>query len=219
MIVICIYGWGDTLKVLGIDEAGRGCVLGALVIGAFLADADTDQKLVDAGAADSKKLSVKRRLKARTALNEVGQGFVVEISAKAIDNGNLNTLEEEAIVALVVAHRPDQVIVDALGHPSTLPKVVARLDAAVRAAGMVVQWKMEPKADQNYPVVGAASIFAKTHRDEALEKLKEAYGDFGSGYPSDPKTRSWLASIAKKGDDWPFFVRTRWGTVRDLIVD
>jgi ribonuclease HII len=208
--------WGELLKVLGIDEAGRGCVLGALVIGAFLAEVDSEAILIAAGAADSKKLSAKRRIAARAALVGVGEGFTVEISAKQIDNGNLNTLEEEAIVALVVAHRPDQVIVDALGHPSTLPKVVARLDAAVRAAGVVVAWKMEPKADQNYPVVGAASIFAKTTRDGALEQLKATHGDFGSGYPSDPKTRNWLAEIAKEGGEWPFFVRTRWGTVRDL---
>ena len=184
------------MKVLGIDEAGRGCVLGALVIGAFLAEVGSDDALTAAGAADSKKLSAKRRYAARTTLAAVGAGYTVEISAKQIDSGNLNELEEAAIVALVVAHRPDQVIVDALGHPSTLPKVVARLDAAVRAEGVITQWIMEPKADQKYPVVGAASIFAKTTRDGALEALKSTYGDFGSGYPSGPKTRGWLKAIA-----------------------
>jgi len=102
--------------------------------------------------------------------------------------------------------------IDALGHPRTIPATVARIvaRAGFSPPGGVV---CEPKADGTYPVVGAASIFAKTTRDERLEALKAAWGDFGSGYPSDPATKAWLAAHAKTGKPWPDFVRTRWETI------
>ncbi len=200
------------MRVLGIDEAGRGCVLGPLCIGAFLAvDAD-DEVLLANGATDSKKLSAKRRDAARLALDALGTWEVVRIEPSAIDAGNLNALEEQAIVALVRKYAPDKVIVDALGHPATIPRTIARLAAQCPPA----EWLMEPKADGTYPVVGAASIFAKTTRDAALQAVKDEHGDLGSGYPSDPKTRGWLAEWHRAGKEWPSFVRTRWGTVRDL---
>jgi len=201
------------VRILGIDEAGRGCVLGDLVIGGFLVEAEGSDGLQAAGADDSKKLSAAKRLKVRTALTELGVADIRRITPTQIDAGNLNTLEEEVIVDLVRTHRPDRVIVDALGPPSSLGRVVARLQ---HAAGVPAEWLMEPKADANHPPVGAASIFAKTTRDERLDALKEEFGDFGSGYPSDPKTRTWLLEWARSRRAWPSFVRTRWQTVRDL---
>lgn len=200
--------------ILGIDEAGRGCVFGDLVVGAFFVESPVDDALREAGAADSKKLSVKRRLAAREALAAHGTGVVHCITPHAIDHGNLNTLEEDAILALVRRFQPAHVYMDALGHPRTLPKLLARLQAAIGPDGPT--WTIEPKADATYAVVGAASIFAKTHRDEALEELKQTYGTLGSGYPSDPKTRSWLTEHARTREPWPPFVRTRWQTVQDL---
>jgi len=203
--------------ILGIDEAGRGCVLGPLVVGAFVIPPDrTDEALKAAGATDSKKISPKKRLAARDALRSLGQPDVRAISAKAIDANNLNSLEEDAIIDLVRTWRPALVIMDALGHPRTLPALEERLRRAVSAYDLQPQWKIEPKADWNYPVVGAASIFAKTHRDETLHSLFAQYGPLGSGYPSDPKTRSWLKAWLDSGRDWPPFVRTRWGTIQDL---
>ena len=201
------------MRVLGIDEAGRGCVLGPLVIGGFVWEGDGEVRLREAGAADSKRLSPKRRLEARDRLMGLGQGEVREVSATQIDGGNLNHLEEEVIVSLVKEVRPQRVMVDALGHPSTVGRTIARLRAEV---GLACEWVMEPKADATYAVVGAASIFAKTHRDARLDALREAYGILGSGYPSDPKTRSWLAAWGASGEPWPDFVRTRWGTIEAI---
>lgn len=202
------------MKVLGIDEAGRGCVLGDLVVAGFFVASLDDDALRAAGAADSKRLSPKRRRAARASLGALGQADVRCIPPSAIDQGNLNALEEEAIVALIERWQPDRVYIDALGHPSTLPATMARLRAAVGRPDL--ELVIEPKADHTYPVVGAASIFAKTHRDEALEALEAEHGPLGSGYPSDPKTRGWLAAWADGRAPWPPFVRTRWGTVRDL---
>lgn len=200
---------------MGVDEAGRGCVLGALYIGAFIVDEGvTDADLHAAGADDSKRLSQKQRIQIRKALLPLGYGEVRFVTAEQIDKGNMNTLEEEVIAALVRKWRPDEVYVDALGHPATLPKVVARL--ARQVAPLTPKWVMEPKADQTYPIVGAASILAKTERDEALDNIRERYGAFGSGYPSDPATKRWLESWSRAGKEWPDFVRTRWGTITEL---
>lgn len=207
------------MRVLGIDEAGRGCVLGNLVVGAFFAVDPDDEVLRAAGADDSKRLSAKKRWAAREALQAHGELTVVEITPASIDRENLNRLEEQAILTLVERFRPDALYVDALGHPNAMPAVIERLQATLdrRTGGTVrPRWTMEPKADRTYPVVGAASIIAKTTRDAALEAFCDHHGPLGSGYPSDPKTRSWLLQHARSGLPWPPFVRTRWQTVQDL---
>lgn len=200
------------MRILGIDEAGRGCVLGPLVVAAFCTERD-EKELRDAGADDSKRLTAKKRDKVRAALTPLGEHAMVAITPAQIDGGNLNTLEEEAIVHLVRTFRPDEVRIDALGPPAGIPRVIARLQAEL---DFTPTWVMEPKADHTYPVVGAASIFAKTTRDAALQAAKDTHGDLGSGYPSDPKTRAWLTAWAKSREPWPDFVRTRWETVRTL---
>lgn len=68
----------------------------------------------------------------------------------------------------------------------------------------------EHKADRNYPIVSAASIIAKVERDEEIAELKEKYGDFGCGYPTDPKTLSFLRQCLKKFEEYPDFVRKSW---------
>ncbi len=203
------------MRVLGIDEAGRGCVLGDLVIAAFVADDPDDEVLRAAGAADSKALSPKRRVEARTRLSELGLVRVDRVTPRQIDRANLNHLEEAVIVELVAHYRPDVVKLDALGHPATLPALRARLQAALPRR-LRPRWTIEPKADATYPVVGAASIFAKTLRDEALAEIAATYGELGSGYPGDPRTKAWLAGWAATGAPWPPFVRTRWATITAL---
>lgn len=203
------------MRVLGLDEAGRGCVLGDLVIAGFVAEDPNDEALREAGAADSKALSAKRRAAARSRLEDLGQAILRRITPEQIDAGNLNTLEEAAIVEIVTEIRPDVVLLDALGHPRTLPALKARLQRQM-PEGLSPSWTIEPKADATYPMVGAASIFAKTVRDEALLALVDTFGELGSGYPSDPKTKAWLTAWARTGAPWPHFVRTRWATITEL---
>ncbi|MBX2796621.1 MAG: ribonuclease HII [Myxococcales bacterium] len=203
------------MKILGIDEAGRGCVLGDLVIAGFLVSSPCDDTLRGAGADDSKAMSATKRLEARERLRPLGEVTLHHVTAEQIDQANLNGLEEAAIVQMVTACRPDVVFLDALGHPSTLPALKRRLQAAL-PEDLEPDWTIEPKADATYPVVGAASIFAKTVRDEALANLALAFGELGSGYPGDPKTKRWLTAWADTGAPWPGFVRTRWATVEAL---
>ncbi len=206
------------LRVLGIDEAGRGCVLGDLCVGAFFVDTWTpltDGALREAGADDSKRLSAKRRAAAREALVDLGTPEVIAIPPSDIDKNNLNDLEIAAIATLVRRYLPDVVLMDALGPPRGVPKLVQRLQLAV-GASCSPAWTIEPKADHTYPMVGAASIFAKTTRDARLAAHDADHGPLGSGYPSDPVTKAWLGAWARTRAPWPPFVRTRWQTVQDL---
>ena len=201
------------MKILGIDEAGRGCVLGDLFVGAYCC---TQEQLVDikeAGATDSKKISPKKRVRILEALKQIGTGEVIQITPQQIDDGNINTLEEEAFATLILRHEPDVVYIDAPAHPKAIPAFQKRLCRRILNAGHTLpKFIIEPKADLNYPVVGAASIFAKVLRDQSIEAL----GEVGSGYPSDPKTRNWIKGFFERGEDLPSCVRTRWGTIETL---
>ena len=119
------------MRVLGIDEAGRGCVFGDLVIAGFLAINPDEDALRAAGAADSKALSAARRLEAREQLRPLGDVTIRRVTPQQIDAENLNRLEEAVIIDLVTRYEPDLVLLDALGHPSTLPNLRARLQRAL----------------------------------------------------------------------------------------
>ncbi len=202
-------------RVVGIDEAGRGCVFGDLVVAAFYVERLDDEALRAAGADDSKRIAAERRGDVRAALAPLGTALVRCIPPSAIDAGNLNKLEEHAIVELLTELRPDHVVIDALGHPSTLRATADRLLAAL-PGDLRPSITIEPKADANHPVVGAASVFAKTLRDERLAALCAEHGELGSGYPGDPKTKAWLRAWSQTKRPWPPFVRTKWATVTEL---
>ncbi len=196
------------MRILGLDEAGRGCVLGPLVMGGFLFEGTDQEILRSAGAADSKAISAKRREAALPRLLELGQLGLRRVEPEAIDEGNLNELEIRAFIALVEEFRPDRVYLDAPVHPRGIPRLQARL---VKETG-VPDWIIEPKADATWPVVGAASIGAKLSRDDAIHAL----GNVGSGYPSDPVTRAALSELLRSGQPLPAWVRARWGTIEAL---
>lgn len=196
------------MRVLGMDEAGRGCVLGPLVVGAFLLEGDDQAGLRAAGAADSKAISARRRGEAIGRLQSLGQVRTLHVTPREIDAGNLNELEHRCFVDHVRHFRPDRVYLDAPVHPAGIPAVRRRLE---RETG-VKDWIIEPKADATWPVVGAASIAAKLERDAAIEAL----GEVGSGYPSDPVTRALLERLLRAGEPLPDWVRARWGTIDAL---
>jgi len=197
------------VRVLGLDEAGRGCVLGPLVVGGFCCDAAQIDALKAAGADDSKALSAKKREALLEPLAALGEWALVYVEPVQIDNGNMNTLEEDAFVELIENYRPDRVIIDAPVHPGGIAKFTRRLLGRLSIEPEMV---VEPKADANYPPCGAASIFAKVHRDRRIQAL----GAVGSGYPSDPVTRKWLKGFIDRNEPFPDSVRTRWGTIDNL---
>ena len=195
--------------VLGIDEAGRGALCGPMIIAGAMVEESLLPKIVQAGARDSKLLSPHRREVVRQKLEGLVKSFVVEIPPKEIDSNNLNELELDTFARIIRESGADKVFVDAM-EANTL-RVKSRLLDRVQG---VVQIIAENKADTRYPIVGAASIFAKTTRDEIIMNLRKEFGDFGSGYPSDPRTKTFIDEWFMKHRSFPDFVRKKWSTLR-----
>jgi len=206
------------MSTVGIDEAGRGCVIGPLVVAGVLVNEKETQELVAIGVKDSKLLSPHAREQKYSQIKTIAERVVmVFLSPAEIDQvvfagvkfKRLNWLEAKTAAKIITILNPQTVYIDSpdvfearhkqqiLDHLSFKPNIVS-----------------EHYADKNYPVVSAASIVAKVERDKAIAKLKMKYGDFGSGYPSDPKTIRFLKGYAVRNEPLPFIVRHSWKTVR-----
>ncbi|MGA1821754.1 MAG: ribonuclease HII [Thermoplasmatota archaeon] len=231
--------------IAGVDEAGRGPVLGPLVICA-LSSRDPEW-LFGLSVKDSKITSPERRSELHDILTERCSYCLVSIPAGAIDaareNMTMNRLEvlgfTSALASLVekrsVRHPdlPDAVIIKVHDKGGRIESVY--LDAADVDAGRfgtnirseldrmgirIPDIISEHKADARYPVVSAASIIAKVSRDRSIEEISESVStDIGSGYPADPVTRAFLESWVRKNGDLPEFARRSWDTSRNILRD
>ena len=197
------------MRWMGVDEAGRGSVLGPMAVGGYCLDEARHDALVATGVTDSKALSPRRREALVPVLEALGEPLVRLVPAEVIDRGNLNEIELEVIAELVRALEPDTVWIDAPCNPRGIPAWIRRLRARLEHRPRIL---VEPKADANHPLVGAASVCAKVARDAAVAKL----GPVGSGYPSDPVTRAVLVGFLARGEALPPWVRSRWGTLAAL---
>jgi ribonuclease HII len=205
------------MNILGVEEAGRGPVIGPLVMVGFLLDEDAEKELIKVGVKDSKQLTPKQREDMYEKLIQIAKDYRViivepnEIDAAVHDkNGdNLNWLEAQRAADLINQTKPDKVILDC---PSTNTKAYA--DYVIERLEDETEVVSEHKADEKYPIVAAASVIAKVTRDREIERLKEEHDvDFGSGYPADPKTKEF---IAKNYNKYPFF-RKSWKTFKNLV--
>lgn len=196
------------------DDAGRGPVIGPLVIAGVLMDETDLPKLVQIGAKDSKLLSPHRRELLAVEIKRIAKKYTTaKLLPKEIDdvvlNGKklhkLNRLEAQTMAKVINELRPDKVYVDA-------SDVVAERfgEHILELLSFRVEIISEHEADRNYPIVSAASIIAKVERDKEIEGLKSLHGDFGSGYPSDPRTIDFLNLCLKRFGEYPDFVRKSW---------
>lgn len=204
------------MKILGIDEAGRGCVAGPLVMCGYLVEEKSLSKLKSLGVKDSKMLTAKKREEMIPKLQSIAEDYVIlSVGAEQIDElrtrSNLNKLEIERMQQLVNTLSPDKAIIDAL--ESNEKRFLKKLKNGIKVNAEIIS---ENFADKNYIEVGAASIIAKVHRDEEIQKLHKIYGYFGSGYPSDPKTINFLKEWIKKKQELPSFVRKSWLTIQRI---
>ena len=205
--------------VIGVDEAGRGPVLGSMfVAGVKLSDGGT---LPD-GIRDSKQLSSGRRAALAAALRDHPHvdSSVVEVDARTIDEntGRLNQLTASAAASAIdrleeTRPRAAEILVDSCDtspdrHASRVCQALSADNAVIAAHG----------AEDRYPVVAAASIIAKDRREDHVEALRRDYGPVGSGYPSDPTTRSFLRHHLDEQGELPPCARRTWGTCTDLLA-
>ncbi|MBI2668576.1 ribonuclease HII [Candidatus Woesearchaeota archaeon] len=207
--------------IVGVDEAGRGPIIGPLVIAALAIPEENQKKLEWLGVKDSKLLSAEVREDLFEHIRELVRDFRVEvIEPDAIDlslkeaNTNLNWLEADTAARMVSELDPDMAIIDC-PSPNTeayQDYFSRRLSEGVRKTVKLI---VEHKADVNYIIVSAASIVAKVIRDAQIDRLKNEIGiDFGSGYLTDPKTQNFLE---KYHDKYPELFRKEWQPYKDKV--
>ena len=198
----------------GVDEAGRGPVLGSLFVAAVRADSDD----LPAGIDDSKRLSPARREALATDLRADSQVTIAieEVPVDAIDDPETNL---NALTVAAAARAIDRVVENGLsGVVDACDTDAARFSRRVAAATTAdVSIAAEHGADESHNIVGAASIVAKVARDAHIADLAAEYGALGSGYPSDPNTREFLREYVGERGELPPFARASWRTSRDVL--
>jgi len=206
------------LREIGVDEAGKGPVIGSM----FVAGVLNFDGLEEMGVRDSKRLSPSRREYLANLIEEATEVHVVEMTASEIDEGRkrhtLNEIMVELFSAVIMHFQPDRAFVDAADvKPERFAANLRSNYEIERGEGeKEIELISESKADERYPVVSAASIVAKVHRDRSVRQLEAEIGvEIGSGYPADPKTIQFLKALLKEKEqgDIPAYVRRSWKTV------
>jgi ribonuclease H2 subunit A len=222
-----MVGW-----VMGIDEAGRGPVLGPMVYGACACPSSFLAELSGLGFADSKQLSKEDRerlfkdiqqQKEILALHTVLDPERLSADMLRREKISLNAISHDTAIDLVRQVRArgialEHVYIDTVGDAN-------KYQAKMCAIFPGVNFTVASKADSKYPIVSAASIVAKVIRDERLEqwefpeenKQNSISRDFGCGYPSDPITKAWLRNNLDTVFGFPSIVRFSWSTCTKLL--
>jgi len=198
--------------IAGADEAGRGPVLGPLVVAAVAVP--EPRRLAAMGVRDSKLLRADRREELDRAIRAEGRVAVRVLPAAELNRrmatATLNTIETEAFASALAELAPQRAIVDACDTDAQ--RFGARVARLLPPPGFPV--KAEHKADTNHAVVGAASIVAKVARDAAVRAIAAEVGeDVGSGYPHDPVTVDFLKRWRAHHKGLPPHTRIYWSTV------
>jgi len=209
--------------IAGVDDAGRGPIIGPLVIAGVLWPEEKHEELRAMGARDSKLLTPEQRNRLNTKIRNLALTIsVVEAQPKEIDEvvlraeklRKLNFLEARMMAQVISELEPDSAYVDAsdVNEVRYADDIRAFLPVSLRD----VKIFSEHHADRTYPVVSAASIIAKVRRDDLIGDLRQEYGDFGSGYMTDPKTMAFLRDWRRKHAEYPPIVRLSWKTIKEL---
>jgi ribonuclease HII len=206
------------MLVAGVDEAGRGCVIGPLVVVGVAVRTENLQLLAELGVKDSKLLTAKKREALYPEIIKLTQNHhIIKVPPAQIDKvvrssrvlHKLNRLEAQTMAKIIDALKPDEAYVDAADVLEQ--RFGNHVSECLRYKTKIVS---KHKADRTYPVVSAASIIAKVERDGEIAKLKEKYGDFGTGYLTDDKTMVFLKQLLEKDGDYPSCIRKSWKPAR-----
>ena len=204
------------MKILGIDEAGRGPVIGPMVMCGYLVEEERLGQLRELGVKDSKVLSPEKREAMVPALKALCSDYIIlKIPCEEIDScHNLNHLEIDKMRQMIKALRPDKIIIDS---PETNTKRFA--EKVMGGLSLDAEIICENYADANYVEVSAASVLAKSAREEEIAKLHKEYGFFGTGYTSDERTIAFLKGWLKRNKELPGMARKSWITSKMLLAE
>ncbi len=213
-------GKGISSITIGIDEAGRGPVIGDLLLVIIGFNTNDLSHLETMGVRDSKELSPITRKKLFKKILEYSLIiYTASISPRTIDRFNINKIIYEQIVQgltilskILNPYNNIKIIIDEIkGYDKKLRNKIYSI-----FANKNIDVIIEPHADKNYVAVSAASIVAKYIRDENISVLKHLYGEMGSGYPSDQKTINWIKQIYETLEVPPPFIRLSWATLKKI---
>jgi len=208
------------MLICGVDDAGRGAVIGPMVIAGVLFKESTLPELVKLGVKDSKLLSPKRREHLAAEIHKLAEKYhVLKASPAEIDNvvetgkklNRLNRLEARMMANVIRNLKPNIAYVDASDVLEERFKQHIAEEVPFK-----VEIISRHKADRLYPIVSAASIIAKVERDKEIARLRRKYGDLGSGYITDPKTLRFLEERIRTLGSYPRFVRKSWKPAKRL---
>jgi ribonuclease HII len=200
----------------GVDEAGKGAVLGPMVVAAVACRDDED--LAPLGVKDSKKLTPKKREQLYGELTRMFPFSVRIIRPSEIDDTRkfvtMNVLIARLHAEVITDLAPEYAYVDACDViASRYGKMVTHF------LGVDCRVIARHHADETVPAVSAASIVAKVTRDREVALLAEKFGEIGSGYPSDPVTIRYLRDYIMERGRSPEIARKSWETVSTIIAE
>jgi ribonuclease HII len=209
---------------IGIDDAGRGPVIGPMIMAGVLLDENGMTALDGQGIKDSKLLSHSQRVALEDKIKSLSSGWkVVRAMPEDIDNAlsdpgmNLNRLEAIKMATVInELNTGDEEITVIVDCPSINTESWGLMLMEYIEKPENLDVKCEHKADYNHMIVGAASILAKVVREEEVSKIKSEFGAIGSGYPADPNTKKFLAERGLELKDSGIF-RKSWATWRNMF--
>ncbi len=197
--------------IVGIDEAGRGPVVGPMVVAGVVFKQDVLEKLREEGVKDSKKLTRKRREELFDFIIDNSLAFtVVKVHPDEIDRENLNSLTYNAVNRIISSFAylsPSKVTIDKVGQEREV------IDYAV---SMGIRPNVVYRADVDFVECSAASVLAKVIRDRVIDEIRNRYGEIGSGYPSDRRTVKWISEVYRRGEPPPPFIRRTWKILKRI---
>jgi len=203
------------VRICGVDDAGRGSMIGPLVIAGISIEKKNIKKLKKLGVRDSKKLSPKKRnLLYKEILKIVDDYHVIRIPPRTIDKyvfqHNLNHLEARKMANVISHLNPDLSYVDSCDvNASRFGREISDLSNKSKV-------KSYHYADSRFVVVSAASIIAKVSRDRTISRLNKN-SNLGSGYPSDKKSIIFVKKLVSSKKPLPSFIRKSWKPVQKIL--
>ncbi|MDD3083636.1 MAG: ribonuclease HII [Candidatus ainarchaeum sp.] len=212
------------MLIAGIDEAGRGPCFGPMCLAITIIEKEDEKELKKIGVKDSKDLLPKKR---EYLFEEIKQKIIefeiltinsIELNDLMTKN-NLNEIEAIKIAELINNTKSEINIIYVDSPDATKGKFEGRIRKYLKKEKQQIKIIAENKADSKYIIVGAASIMAKVTRDLEIAKLRKKFGDFGSGYPSDPKTKKFLKEYVQKNKKLPPFSRIFWSTCEKALQE
>ena len=203
------------MKICGVDDAGRGSMIGPMVIAGISIEKKNIPKLRKLGVRDSKKLSPKKReLLYKEIVKLVDDYHVIRIPPRTIDKyvfeHNLNHLEAKKMAEVISNLDPD------LSYVDSCDVNAARFGREISDLSKKSKVKSYHYADSRFVVVSAASIIAKVSRDRSIMRLNKTT-NLGSGYPSDKKSVNYVKKVVSSKKSLPTSIRKSWKPVQKIL--